>query len=143
MGNGIQVRKIESLIHQTLDVLTGLRADEKIDTLWCHQSTREAQALRRVEAMIRDRFPVFPFYEDPIHDLNEVYHLPPVSRRPIVLKIKRNLRITGTILGVKGPLLLMSLDDTPYVLNLKRLMGRKVAFKNIDAMKIQTALDRY
>jgi hypothetical protein len=143
VGNGIQVRKIETLIHQALDVLTGLRADEKIDTLWRHQPAREAQALHRVEATIRDRFPDFPFYEDSLHDLDAVYRLPALHRRPITLKIKRNLRITGTILGVKGPLLLVSLDGSPYVLNLKRLIGRSIVFKDIDAMNIQTALDRY
>jgi len=143
VGNGIQVRKIETLIHQSLDVLTGLRADEKVDTLWQHQPEQEAHALRRVEATIRDRFPDLPFYEDPLHDLNDVYRLPELHRRPITLKVRRNLRIAGTILGVKGPLLLMSLDDAPYVLNLKRLIGRKLVFKEIDAMNLQTALDRY
>jgi hypothetical protein len=76
--------------------------DKKIDTLWKINSTEEVSALTKVKEEITKKFPEFPFYKDIIHDLSQIYNLPSLNRRPIELKVKRNIQISGKILGGEG-----------------------------------------
>ncbi len=144
VGNGMEVRKFENAIHNALNVLPGLRTEGKIDTLWKKQSTEaEAYALAEVEEAIKKRFPEFPFHPESPHDMSTVYGLPLLDRRPIETKVKKNLPISGKILGVKGSLLLLSMGNVPHFLNLKHLIGRKIELNDTDAYAMQTALDRF
>jgi hypothetical protein len=142
-GNGIEVRRFEKAIHNDLNVLSGLKTSKKIDTLWKRPSTEEVHALARTEEEITRRFPEFPFYHDHLHDLSEIYSLPLLDRRPIELKVKENLQISGKILGAKGSLLLLDIGNLPHFVNLKYLLGRKIELKKANVMAMQTALDRF
>jgi hypothetical protein len=143
VGNGIEARRSENALHRALNVLSGLKTDQKIDTLWKRQGREEVNALAKAEEEIKKRFPDFPYYHDTLHDLSDIYNLPPLDRRPIELKVKRDLQISGEVLGVKGSLLLLSIKDLPHFLNLKHLMGRKIVFRKADSMTMQTALDKF
>ncbi|NIO36666.1 hypothetical protein GTO27_03075, partial [Candidatus Bathyarchaeota archaeon] len=70
--------------------------------------------LAKAEEETKKRFPDFPYYHDTLHDLSEIYNLPPLDRRPIELKVKRNLQISGEVLGAKGSLLLLSIKGLPH-----------------------------
>ena len=144
VGNGMEVRRFEKAIQDTLEVLPGLRAVEKVDTLWKKRNVgAEANALAKVEEEIMKRFPKFPFYHEALHNLSGIYNLPPLDRRPLGLKVKENLRISGQIVGVKGSLLLLKIGDLPHFLDLNRLVGRKIELKEANSMIMQTALDRF
>jgi len=144
VGNGMEVRSFEKAIHNALRVLLGLRVAKKVDTLWKKGNMEaEANALAKVEEEIMKRFPKFPFYQEALHNLSGIYNLPILDRRPIELKVKENLRISGQIVGVKGSLLLLKIGDLPYFLDLSQLMGRKVELKEANSMIVQTALDRF
>jgi len=143
VGNGIEVRRLEKAIHSALNVFPGLKTNKKVDTLWKKPNTEEAHALVRTEEEITRRFPEFPFYHDNLYDLFAIYGLPLLDRRPIELKIKKNLQISGKILGAKGSLLLLDIGNLPHFVNLKHLLGRKIEMKEANAIAMQTALDRF
>jgi len=143
VGNGIEVRRFENAIHKSLNVLSGLKTDQKIDTLWKRQKGKEVDALVKAEEEIKKRFPEFPFYHEPIHDLSEIYNLPMLDRRPIELAARKDIQVSGKVLGAKGFLILLSIGDLPYFLNLKHLVGRKIHIKEASTMTMQTALDRF
>jgi len=143
VGNGMEVRRFEKALHNALTVFSGLRTSKKVDTLWKRPNTEEVQALAKTEEEITRRFPEFPFYHDQLHDLSAIYSLPLLDRRPIELKIKKNLQISGKILGAKGSLLLLDVGNLPHFVNLKHLLGRKIELKEANVMAMQTALDRF
>lgn len=143
VGNGMEVRRYEKTIHDNLSLLAGLRTDKKVDSLWKKPNADELRALSKAEEEIRMRFPDFPFYSEPPRDLSRIYNLPPLDRRPIGLEVRRNLHISGRILGVKGSLLLMNIGNLPYFLNLKHLIGRRIEFKGNSKMIMQSALDSF
>ena len=144
VGNGMEVRRFEKVIHNSLSVLSGLKTTEKVDTLWKRQNMEaEVHVLTKVEEEVKRQFPDFLYYHDSLYDLSSFYNLPPLDRRPLELKAKKNLQISGRILGVKGSLLLLNIGDLPYFLNLKHLLGRKIELKKANTMIMQTALDRF
>lgn len=143
VGNGKEVRRFEKAIHNALNVLSGLKTNKKVDTLWKRSNKEEVYALTRTEEEITRRFPELSFYHDHLHDLSEIYGLPLLDRRPIELKIKKNLQISGKILGAKGSLLLLEIGNLPFFVNLKHLLGRKIELKEANRMAMQTALDGF
>ncbi len=143
VGNGKEVRRFEKAIHNALNVLSGLKTNKKVNTLWKRPNKEEIYALARTEEEITIRFLEFPFYHDHLHDLSEIYSLPLLDRRPIELKIKKNRQISGKILGAKGSLLLLEIGNLPYFVNLKQLLGRKIELKEANRMAMQTVLDRF
>lgn len=144
VGNGMEVRRLEKAVHNALKVLSGLKTIEKVDTLWKKRNVKaEALALAKIEEKIQRRFSSFPFYHEPLHNLSSIYNLPMLDRKPLELKVKENLKISGKILGAKGSLLLLSIGNLPHFLNLKQLVGRKIEQKEADVMNMQTALDRF
>jgi len=143
VGNGMEARRFENTLHRALSVLPGLKTNRKVDTLWKREGVEEVNALGEAEEEIKRRFPDFPYCHDTVHDLSEIYDLPLLNRRPIEMKVKRDLQISGEVLGAKGSLLLLSIGDLPYYLNLKHLMGRKIVFRKADSMTLQTALDKF
>ena len=143
VGNGMEARRFENTLHRALSVLPGLKTNRKVDTLWKREGVGEVNALGEAEEEIMRRFSDFPYCHDTVHDLSEIYDLPLLNRRPIEMKVKRDLQISGEVLGAKGSLLLLSIGDLPYYLNLKHLMGRKIVFRKADSMTLQTALDKF
>jgi hypothetical protein len=141
VGNGIEVRRHEKAIHNALNVLSGLRTSKKVDTLWKGPNTEEIHALARMEEEITMRFPESHFYHDRLNDLSSVYSLPLLDRRPIELKVEKDLQISGKILGTKGSLLLLEIGNLPHFVDLKHLLGRKIEPKEASVITMQTALD--
>lgn len=143
IGNGMEVRKFETAIHNSLNVLSGLRTSLKVDTIWKEQTKKEIIALTKMEEKIKERFPEFPFYDEPFQDLSKIYDLPILKRRPIELKVKKNQQITGKIMGAKGSLLLLSVNNLPHFLNLKHLLGRKITLNKTTEIISQRILDEF
>lgn len=141
VGNGIEVRRLEKAIHNALNVISGLRTDKKVDTLWKGPNPEEIHALAKTEEEITKRFPESHFYHDCLNDLSSIYGLPLLDRRPIELKVKKDLQISGKILGAKGSLLLLEIGNIPYFVDLKHLLGRKIEPKETNVMAMQTTLD--
>ena len=143
MGNGMDVRRFESTIHKSLNVLSGLRTSMKVDTMWKAQTKKEAFALANMEEQIRQRFPDFPVYHENLRDLSPIYALPSLDRQPLEVKIKKNQQITGTVMGAKGALLLLRVNDLPHFLNLKHLIGRKITVNTTEGVASQRVLDEF
>ncbi len=143
VGNGIEARKFEKAIHKALNVLSGLKTSSKVDTLWKRPKTKEFHALSRKEDEITRRFPEFPFYHDHLHDLSAIYSLPVLDRRPVELNFKKNLQISGEILGAKGSLLLLEIGNLPHFVNLKHLLGKRIELAEPNVKEMQTSLDRF
>jgi hypothetical protein len=143
IGNGMELRQFETAIQTSLNVLSRLRTRMKIDTLWKTQTHHETIALAKVEATIMERFPEFSSYRESLHDLSQIYDLPDLERRQIELPVKDDRQITGEILGVKGSLLLLSVNDLPHFLNLTQLLGRKITFNDANDIVSQRILDEF
>jgi hypothetical protein len=144
IGNGMEIRRFEKSIQDSLDVLSGLRTKKKIDTLWKHSMiTDESDAILKTEKDVIKRFPIFPFFKDEIHNLNSIYDLPNLDRRPLELKIKDNTQVSGKILGVKGSLMLLDIASTSHFLNLNNIIGREIDFVKSNALIVQSSLDKY
>jgi hypothetical protein len=143
IGNGMEVRQFETTIQTSLNVLSRLRTRMKIDTLWKTQTHHETIALAKVEATILERFHEYPAYRESLHDLSPIYDLPDLERRPIELRVKNDQQITGEILGVKGSLLLLSVNDLPHFLDLKHLLGRKITVTDANEVISQRILDEF
>lgn len=141
VGNGMEVRRIEKILHRELNVLSGLKTSQKVDTLWGNQNIQaETQVLTKVEDEIKKRFPEFTFFQESLQNLSQIYNLPSIDRRPLQLKVKKNQQISGKILGAKGSLLLLNVGKLPHYLNLKQLVGRKIELNETNAINIQTTL---
>jgi hypothetical protein len=143
VGNGMDVRRYETAIHKSLNVLSGLRTSLKVDTMWKAQTKKGAFALANMEEQIRQRFPDVPVYHEALRDLSPIYALPSLNRQPLEVKIKKNQQITGTVMGAKGALLLLRVNGLPHFLNLKHLVGRKITVNTTEGMASQRVLDEF
>lgn len=143
IGNGMEVRRFEAAIQSSLRVLAGVRTSQKIDTIWKASTSAEATTVTKMEAQIRQRFPDFPAYQEALQDLAPIYALPPLDRQPLKVTVQSHQQVAGTVLGAKGALLLLEVDGLPHVLNLRRLIGRKITPNRVNSIASQRVLDEF
>lgn len=143
-GNGFEVRRIERQIHEGIDVFSGLRTKTKLEISWKSiKHSFETALISETERKIRNKFPSAVYCKDTHHNLLSIYSIPVFDRKPIIIRVKNKTSVSGSIQGVKGNILFIKMNNLPYILNLKSLVGRKIRLTNIDNPVLQTALDRF
>jgi hypothetical protein len=142
-GNGSEVRYLEHLIHTHLGVPESVRAGLKTSTLGKEDKIKQAllileETRQRVNQITSSNQ---RFNEDP-WILFPHYNIPVIKQKPIILKVADGLSVTGEVVGVKGPILLLRNSEVFFVLGLSALLGRKIEF-GFDKIKNQTGLENF
>ena len=139
--NGRLARTIEKRIHKRLNfsgrsqVIKNLNKNNEFNLIL--KKFNEAKEKIKKELNEFSNF----FLKDEIHDLNEFYDLPKIKNF-LELKIKPKLIFSGKIIGVKGFLLFFENENSVYMINLKKLIGRKIQ-ETKESFKGQRSLIKY
>lgn len=144
VGNGREVRRFEKRIQDELGALRQVKAEQKINVMRSDSDLEEAiRLLNKLEGKVHEEFPeAHHFHEEP-QILSSYYPLQQLDRRPLELRIQEGLEVSGQVLGVKGPILLLKVTDLPLAINLNRLIGRKIDAEDVSHTKAQAGLDRF
>jgi len=142
-GNGSEVRRFEHIISTRLGVPESVRVRVKASTFGGEDKTK--QALRLLGETQRRVHEIFSssqrFVEDP-WVLAPHYNIPPIKRKPILLKVDDGVAVAGEVVGVKGHVLLLRGGEVLFVLSLPALLGRNVEF-NSDGVRSQVGLESF
>jgi len=144
VGNGREVRRFEKRIQDELGALRQVKAEQKINVMKSNLDLgKPVRLLNVLEGKVHEKFPeAHHFHEEP-QILSPYYLLHNLDRRPLELKIREGLEVSGQVLGVKGPILLLKAMDLPLAIDLNRLIGRKIDTEDVSLTKVQAGLERY
>ncbi|MBD3189210.1 MAG: DUF2797 domain-containing protein [Candidatus Heimdallarchaeota archaeon] len=133
-GVGLIPRALEYEIGQLPAFRLAVRMNQKLKHLGVKESREEL--LSRLENAIDEIFSLginseilFPLDTiPPITFLDEYYGaIPKMNTQPIIKKIgKKGLELSGTIVGIKGMILVIKTGQTYQATNLSRLIGRYI-----------------
>ena len=144
VGNGREVRRFEKRIQDELGALRQVKAEQKINVM---EGTSDLaisiQLLNTLEDKVHEKFPKNHHFHEDSWVLSPYYRIPQLDRRPLELKIREGLKVSGQVLGVKGPILLLKVRGLPFALNLNRLIGRKIVTGEVSLTKAQTGLEKF
>lgn len=141
--NGREARRYETMIHDTFNVRSQIPTRHKFDTLWKPTILQETTAISTLVDEVRRQASNLPFYQDTIHDLTASYGLPLFTHRPVSIAIAPRQLVTGIILGVKGPILVLQVQGIPQTLNLRHLIGRSIVTNEGGPTVVQHVLDEF
>jgi len=99
--------------------------------------------LNTFEGKVHKTFPEAHHFHEKPRILLPYYRLPGLEKRPLELKIREGLEVSGQVLGVKGPILLINVRDQPFTINLNKLIGKKIETEKVSLTNTQTGLDRF
>ena len=144
VGNGREVRRFERQIQDELGALRRVKASQKINVVRSDSDLEKSiRLLNTFEGEVHEKFPeAHRFHEEP-RILSSYYPMHQLDRRPLKLRIREGLKVSGQVLGVKGPILLIKMMDLPLAINLNRLVGRKIDAEDVSITKAQTGLDKF
>jgi hypothetical protein len=125
-GNGREVRIYEKRIQDELGLLKRVKAGEKMSFTNPRELEGGLKSLEEYINAIRRLFPTANHINETPTLLSPIYGLPSTKIRPIEVKIRDNIPISGKILGVKGPILFLENTGIIYSVNLHSLPGRKI-----------------
>ena len=144
VGDGMEVRKFERRIQEELGALNHVRSVQKMDPV--RRSTDIGEAVERLDKFRRGVHGTFPeeshFLEEP-QVLLSLYGLPEFNKRPVGLRVKEGLQVSGNVLGVKGPILFLEMGGLPRSLSLNRLLGRRIETEGVEKVRTQSGLERF
>ena len=144
VGNGREVRRYERQIQDELGALRRVKAEQKMDIRRSDANLeRSLRLLNAFEERVRGRFPEAHHFHEESRILLPQYRLPELDKRPLELRIRKGLEVSGEVLGVKGPILLIEMRDLPFTLNLNGLIGRRIETEEVSLTSAQTGLDRF
>lgn len=144
VGNGREVRRFESRTQNELDVLRRVKAEEKIDVLRSERDLEESIRLLNIyEGKVHEHFPEAQHFHEEPRITYPYYRLNQLDKRPLELKIRGGGEVSGRVLGVKGPILLLEAMGLPRAINLRRLVGRRIDTDGVSRVKAQSDLDRF
>jgi hypothetical protein len=125
-GNGREARIYEKRIQDQLGALKSVKAEEKM----AFTDLKELEwGLRKLEEHVEALHRLFPeakHVDEATTALTTIYGLPQTRIRPIEVKMRDNVAISGKILGVKGPILFLENTGIIYSVNLHALTGWKI-----------------
>jgi len=144
VGNGREVRSFEKRIQDELGVLRQVKTKEKVSFMGGSSDLAlSIQLLNTLESKVHEKFPKkHHFHEEP-WILFPHYRVPHLDRRPLELRVREGLEVSGQVLGVKGPILLLKVGDSPFALDLNRLIGRRIATEEVVQTKTQAGLESF
>lgn len=143
-GNGRDVRRYEKQVQDQLGALRLLRGNEKINVIQKYiDPERSMRLLNALKEKINGTFPEEHQFDEEIRTLTPFYGLPEIRKKPLAMKVRDGLEISGRILGVKGPILLLEKNDLVFALDLNGLTGRKIDTEDSCYTATQTGLDGF
>lgn len=144
VGNGREVRRFEKRIQDDLGALRRVKAEHKLNLIWSDLDLeKDLRLIDEFEVKVHEKIhEKHHFHEEPWILLPK-YRLPKLSRRPLQLKIRKGLEVSGHVLGVKGPILLIKIRDRAFTLNLNKLIGMKIETEEVSLSNTQSDLDRF
>ncbi len=144
VGDGKEVRRFERRIQEELGALNHVRSVQKMDPV--RKSTDIRTAVERLDKFRRGVHDTFSeeshFLEEP-QVLLPIYGLPEFDRRPVGLRVKEGLQVSGTVMGVKGPILFLEMGGLPRSLSLNRLLGHRIETDGVEKVRTQSGLERF
>ncbi|MCX6649252.1 MAG: DUF2797 domain-containing protein [Candidatus Bathyarchaeota archaeon] len=142
-GNGCEARIYEKRIQDQLGALKSVKAEEKM----AFTDPRELEwGLRKLEEHVEALHRLFPeakHVDEATAVISSIYGLPQTRIRPIEVKMRDNVAITGKILGAKGPILYLENTGIIYSVNLHALTGRKINEDLSGSSPSQSGLNAY
>ncbi|MFA5868179.1 MAG: DUF2797 domain-containing protein [Candidatus Bathyarchaeia archaeon] len=126
IGNGMDVRRFENRIQGELGALRRLRPEEKMDLKPSRDPLDGLRLLDEYEEKIHEAFPKANHFHEETRVLLPIYNLPVISTRPVELRVRDGVEISGRILGVKGPVLFVEKNRLIFSVSLHRLVGRRI-----------------
>ena len=144
VGNGMEVRRFESRIQRELGALNHVSSSLKIDPVRKQTDIDAAVAfLESFKGRVHAMFPDESHFDEEPQVILPLYGMQDIDKRPLHLRVKAGLEASGTVLGVKGPVLFMEMNDLPHSLRLNRLLGRRIETQGITPSSSQAGLDRF
>jgi len=92
---------------------------------------------------VHDTFPEESHFLEEPQVILPLYGLPEFNKRPVGLRVKEGLQVSGTVLGVKGPILFLDMGGLPRSLSLNRLLGRRIDTDGVEKVRTQSGLERF
>ena len=142
-GNGREVRIFEKRIQDELGALRLLKAEEKMRFTDAKELEKGLKNLEEYGETINRLFPSANRIREETRLLTLLYGLPATKTRPIEIKIRDRIEISGTIMGVKGPVLFLERTGAIYTINLHSLVGRKISENASGSTLSQSGLGIY
>jgi len=144
VGNGREVRRFEKRIQGELGALRQVKADQKINVVRGDSDLEKSiRLLNTFEGKVHEKIPEANHFHEEPQILSSHYPMHQLDRRPLELRIREGLEVSGQVLGLKGPLLFIKMMDLPLAINLNRLVGRKINTEDVSITKAQAGLDRF
>ena len=144
VGNGREVRRFERRIQDELGALRRVKASQKINVMGSDSDLEKSIGLlNALEVEVHEKFSEADHFHEEPQILSPYYPMHQLGRRPLELRIREGLEVSGQVLGVKGPILLIKMMDLPLAINLNRLVGRKIDVEDVSITKAQAGLDRF
>jgi len=144
VGNGREARRFEKRIQEELGILRLLKAEQKTDLTRSGPGIEESMGL--LDSYEEEVHRLFPeenrFHEEP-RLLLQHYGLPRLDRRPLELRVRGGLTVSGRVLGAKGPVLLIEGGGMPFTVSLSRLVGRRIETEGVAPTSTQAGLERF
>jgi hypothetical protein len=144
LGDGMEVRRFERWIQRKIGVLNMVRAKQKQDLGRTERDLEESKRLLdEYQEKVYRVFPAQHHFQEDTQFLLPKYRIPKIDRRPLELEVQGGKVISGQVLAVKGPILLVEMNGLPYTVNLNRLIGRKIDDSGEFTLKAQSGLEKY
>jgi hypothetical protein len=144
VGNGREVRRFERQLQDDLGALRRVKAKDKIDVVRSELDLEESIRLLNIyEAELQELFPEDKHFHEETQIIYHYYRLDKIDSRPLELEIRGGREVSGRVLGVKGPILLLEAMGLPRAIRLNRLVGRRIDTDGLSRVKTQSGLDRF
>lgn len=144
VGNGREARRYERRIQEDLGALNHVFSGQKMDPVRRRNDIGAAvELLERFRGSVHDAFPEENHFHEEPQVLLPLYGLPEFDKRPVKLSVKNRLQASGTVLGVKGPILFLEMGGLSRSLSLSRLLGRLIETEELTKVRTQSGLERF
>lgn len=143
VGNGREARRYEGRVQEELGALNHVRSSKKTEIEGRSGMEGDLRILDSFSERVHGSFQeALHFHEGP-QVLLPHYRLPRLQVKPLSLRVREGLKVSGEVLGAKGPILYIRVGDLPHTLNLRSLVGRRVESEDGLSTSSQAGLDRF
>lgn len=137
--NGMKAKKLEHNISK-MGVTERLRKDEKVSGLYSGSTQKLLKEFSRIRTHITEKFNLQS--QDNIYKLYKRAKYPRLNKKPFKLDLQKEKYVSGKIIGVKGPWMVLKERSSHYILNVWDLAGWVIKKTN-RRMKVQALLSEF
>ena len=143
VANGREARVYEKRIQDELGALKGLKADKKMTFTDPRELEWGLRSLEEQAVKVRSLLPSARHVDEETTLLGDAYGLPQTHVKPIEVKVRDKVAVSGKILGAKGPILFLDNAGITYVVNLHAIVGRRISSDLTGSRPSQSGLGAY